>query len=331
MKRLLGCMIIALLAVVVMFALAACAQGCQHTEVTQTVEREAQALMEGTMRFTCNQCGNSRTEEIPATKSVKILAIGNSFSMDCVEYLWDICKSGGVENIVIGHLYYGGCSLDGHWQFMQTGSGAYTYYENSDGQWITYPGYQATAAMAREDWDYIVVQQVSGSSGMPDTYENLDKILHFIETRKTNPNAKILWNMTWAYQANSTHPDFSKYNRDQMTMYNAIVDTVETKILTNDRIAGVIPAGTAIQNLRTSYVGDTMTVDGYHLNHSHGRYTAALAWYAAITGGSPDDVTWFPSGHTSLSNHFTVISEAVRNAIETPYAVTESEYPVKNS
>ena len=331
MKHLLRCAITGLLTVAVMLAITACAQKCKHTEVTHTVERESQALREGIMRITCNQCGNSRTEEIPATKSVKILSIGNCFSMDCVEYLWDICKSGGVETTVIGHLYYGGCSLDGHWQFMQTESGAYTYYENTGGEWISNPGYQAAAAITREEWDYIVIQQVSGSSGIPDTYENLDKILHFIGTRKTNPNAKILWNMTWAYQANSTHPDFPKYNRDQMAMYNAIVDTVEAKILTNDGIAGVIPAGTAIQNLRTSYIGDAMTIDGHHLNHSHGRYTAALAWYAAITGGSPEAVTWFPAGYTSLSDHFTVISEAVRNAVETPYSVTKSKYPVRDS
>lgn len=319
-----------MLALLVLLGMTSCAQECPHDEVTQTVECEALALREGIMRVTCNRCGDTRTEEIPATKSVKILAIGNSFSMDCVEYLWDICKSGGVENIVIGHLYYGGCSLDGHWQFMQTGSGAYTYYENTNGEWIPNPGYQASAAITRENWDYIVVQQVSGSSGMPDTYENLGKVLHFIEARKTNPNVKILWNMTWAYQSDSTHGDFPNYNRNQMAMYNAIVKTVAEKILTNDGIAGVIPAGTAIQNLRTSYVGDTMTVDGYHLNHSHGRYTAALTWYAAITGGFPDDVTWFPSGYASLSNHFTVISEAVRNAIETPYAVTDSQYPIKS-
>lgn len=188
-----------------------------------------------------------------------------------------------------------------------------------------------TFLLLDDEGQYIVIQQVSGSSGIPDTYENLDKILHFIGTRKTNPNTKILWNMTWAYQANSTHPDFPKYNRDQMAMYNAIVDTVGEKILTNDGIAGVIPAGTAIQNLRTSYIGDTMTIDGHHLNHSHGRYTAALAWYAAITGGSPEAVTWFPAGYTSLSDHFTVISEAVRNAVETPYSVTKSKYPVRDS
>ena len=37
-------------------------------------------------------------------KSIKILAIGNSFSVDAVEYLWDMLDAAGVEEIVIGNL-----------------------------------------------------------------------------------------------------------------------------------------------------------------------------------------------------------------------------------
>ena len=35
---------------------------------------------------------------------VKILAIGNSFSSDCTEYLYSICKTGNVD-VKIGNLY----------------------------------------------------------------------------------------------------------------------------------------------------------------------------------------------------------------------------------
>lgn len=38
----------------------------------------------------------------------------------------------------------------------------------------------------------------------------------------------------------------------------------------------IIPTGTAIQNARTSFVGDHMNRDGYHLDLKIGRYTAAL-------------------------------------------------------
>lgn len=68
--------------------------------------------------------------------------------------------------------------------------------------------------------------------------------------------------MTWAYAENSTHSDFPRYDRDQMTMYNRIVAATNAKIDTNDRIFGVIPAGTAVQNARTSYIGDNLTADG---------------------------------------------------------------------
>ena len=80
-----------------------------------------------------------------------------------------------------------------------------------------------------------------------------------------------------------------------MTMYNAIVDTLKSTVLSKELIDGVIPSGTAIQNLRSSYVGDTVTRDGYHLSHTHGRYTAALTWYAYLTGGDVNEITWVPS------------------------------------
>ena len=47
-------------------------------------------------------------------KSVKLLAIANSFSDDCMEHVYGILKSLGVENIELGNLYIGGCSLDQH-------------------------------------------------------------------------------------------------------------------------------------------------------------------------------------------------------------------------
>ena len=45
--------------------------------------------------------------EPTAPKSLKILAIGNSFSTDSMQYLNQIAKCAGVETIVLGNLYYG--------------------------------------------------------------------------------------------------------------------------------------------------------------------------------------------------------------------------------
>ena len=51
-----------------------------------------------------------------ATKVIRILAIGNSFSEDAVEqYLYDLGKDAGYE-LIIGNAYRGGQGLESHWK-----------------------------------------------------------------------------------------------------------------------------------------------------------------------------------------------------------------------
>ena len=45
-------------------------------------------------------------------KTIKVLAIGNSFSEDAVEnYLYELAAAQG-DSLVIGNAYIGGCSID---------------------------------------------------------------------------------------------------------------------------------------------------------------------------------------------------------------------------
>ena len=259
-------------------------------------------------------------------KHLRILAIGNSFSVDGMEYLWDICKAAGIENVTLGNLYIGGCTLAKHWTNISGKKAAYKYNKNTAGSWVTTEDVSVQSAMQDEYWDVITVQQASGSSGLPDTYGKLGNILGWIEEHKPNPEAKILWHMTWAYQSDSDHKNFPNYDSNQMTMYEAITSTVQSTVLTDERIDGVIPSGTAIQNLRTSYVGDTVTRDGYHLHKGIGRYTAGLVWFSVITGRSVDDITWVPDSYKGISTQLSVVKESVKNALQTPYAVTDSTH-----
>ncbi|MGM9646463.1 MAG: DUF4886 domain-containing protein [Eubacteriales bacterium] len=235
-------------------------------------------------------------------KSIKILAVGNSFSVDAMQYLWDVMNSAGYTDITLGNLYIGGCSLDTHWSNISQDKAAYTYYKNTSGSWSNSTS-SVSAALAEEDWDIVTVQQVSQSSGNPSTYGNLDNILSYL--RETEPNAKIYWHMTWAYQGDSTHSGFAYYGNSQVTMYNAILSTVQNTV--SAKVDGVIPSGIAIQKLRATTVGDTLTRDGYHLNYGNGRYTAALTWLAYIEehffGNANwqkvvNSVTWTPSSYT---------------------------------
>ncbi len=254
---------------------------------------------------------------IRLSQPLKILAVGNSFSVDAMEYLWNICRAGGIGETVLGNLYIGGCTLQTHWQNILEAAPSYTYYKNTDGIWHSSPGTTLQQALTEEHWDIITLQQASGSSGIPSTYFHLKDILTFVEANKTNPSAQLWWHMTWAYQHNCSHKEFPDYNYSQKIMYQCIIDAVQFSVLKTNRFSGLIPAGTAIQNLRASYIGDVLTRDGYHLSFDHGRYTAALTWFAAL-GGSPEDVAWVPADYSYLTKDLAVIRESVRMAVEHP-------------
>ena len=258
-------------------------------------------------------------------KSISILAIGNSFSVDGMQYLYDILKADGAENIVLGNLYIAGCSLETHASNFSGNTAAYTYYKNTSGTWTSTESSKPLTALTERKWDYITLQQVSGNSGQSASYQPyLNKLLSIVKTNC--PGAKIYWHMTWAYQANSTHSSFANYSSNQTTMYNAIVSAVKGTILPISDFAGVIPSGTAIQNLRTSEYGDTVTRDGYHLSYDAGRLTAALTWAGILYGTDPLKITWKPSGYTFSETQGDAIRSAAADAIKTPYSVTKSAF-----
>lgn len=255
---------------------------------------------------------------------LKILAIGNSFSDDAMQYVYQVAKDAGIEKITLGNMFIGGCSLATHLYNAKNNKGAYDYRTNTNGTWSTKGGVSIRTAVMSEDWDFITFQQVSGYSGVSDSYDDLVELIGIVEP--LNPSARLAWHMTWAYKVGSSHSDFSKYNKNQMTMYNAIVNAVNEKILTNESIEIVIPSGTSIQNIRTSLIGD-MTRDGYHLSYGIRRYIASLTYVKALTGLSIDNSKNTPDDVDSYE--LKAIIEGVNNALAKPFEVTDSSYPLK--
>ena len=298
---------------------------CDHTNMQEVDRVEPLALADGSVTRVCSTCGHRETELLPATGSLKVLAIGNSFSADAVTHLQGLMKAAGLKNFVIGNMSIGGCSIDEHWGYAKTGEEAYSYSKRTYGE-KTSKKTNLDTALTDERWDVIVLQQVSNDSGLPSTYTNLQNLVDFVRNMSLNPNVKIMWHMTWAYQGDSTKSAFSNYKKDQMIMYNAILDTVNSQVLTKNEIVDVIPAGTAIQNLRTSYLGDTLTRDGYHMSYDVGRYTVGLTWLVKLTGASLGNLTWVPTDYPNIKNDLGAIKEAVLAAIETPFSITPSTH-----
>ena len=268
---------------------------------------------------------NYDVPEAPVTpKPLRILAIGNSFSDDAMEHLAEILVAEGYTDFILGNLYIGGCTLDGHKARIDSGAADYSFRVNTGSGWTT-TKQTIQYGLTYADWQIVTVQQASGSSGIVDTYKNMEYIINYVR-ETVDPFVKIYWHMTWAYQGNAGHAEFPKYDKNQITMYNAILNCVQKRIVGNLNVEGIIPSGTAIQNLRTSYLGDTLTRDGYHLSYDIGRYTAALTWYKELTGADITDLTVVPKQYGNIADHLPAIKEAVNNAVANPFEVTPSTH-----
>jgi hypothetical protein len=268
-------------------------------------------------------CGGNRApEKSSVPESLKILAVGNSFSDDAMEYLYQMLEQAGVREIVLGNLYHAGCSLEQHLDFAVNDKPEYEYRKNVDGSWKTVDNYVLCNAVFDEEWDYITFQQTSKTCGLAESYAPLTELIDYIES--LDVKAKFVWHSTWAYQQDSTHKSFPNYDNSQQKMYDMTIGCLTSQIETESRIDFTIPCTTSVQNARTSFMGDTLTRDGYHLDKNIGRYIAALTWCCKFTGASATDITYNPAPEIISESMLAAAQEAVNNAIKTPKAVTSS-------
>ncbi|WP_374163639.1 DUF4886 domain-containing protein [Arcticibacter sp. MXS-1] len=258
---------------------------------------------------------------VDAKNVIKILAIGNSFSEDGIEnYLYELGRAAG-DSLVIGNLYIGGCSLETHSKNAATNAPAYSYRKIAGGTKTVLEKQTMESAIKDEPWDYISFQQVSGKSGIYDSYfPYLTQVMQYVKERASNPKVKYILHRTWAYAGNSTHADFSRYNKDQNEMFKSIV-TATRKVMKNVKsLKFMVPSGTAIQNARTSAIGDHFNRDGYHLELNYGRYTAACTWFEALTGKSVIGNSYVPENVGKVKAN--IAQHAAHYAMKKPDQVT---------
>jgi len=254
------------------------------------------------------------------TNILKVLAIGNSFSEDGIEnYLYDLAKAAN-KQIIIGNMYIGGAPVKRHVDNAQSNKKAYAYRKiNLEGQKKNTKGVSLEEALKDEDWDFISLQQASPLSGQYDVImQSLPQLVEYV--KKLAPQAKLVYHQTWAYQQDSKHKGFANYDKSQTKMYNGIVGATK-KIDKSKVFTFVVPAGTAIQNARTSSVGDTYTRDGYHLELNYGRFTAACTWYEKLFGLDVRKNPWKPEKVTDVQAK--IAKEAAHKAVKKPFKVSK--------
>lgn len=220
-----------------------------------------------------------KNNPFPVYKStLKVLAIGNSFTDDPTAYLDDLVISSGIDRtklcLYVGVI--GGSSL-------QTWSEKYNSNETVDiTRKVGLASVSTTSGTLKQifsqDWDIVVLNQLSNLAiNYGSLNPHLKNLRSFIRQDCTNQKVCIAWQSVWSYYKDYTD------NPKGIIGWSDLCSVTKEQI-NKDGIDIIIPTGTAIQNARGSSLNTVhdITRDGHHLVFGIGRYIAACTWFQTL-------------------------------------------------
>ena len=219
--------------------------------------------------------GHIKTKEFDSrnagfTKYINILSIGNSYSRDCLSHVPYILKNVSPNiKLTIGLLYYGGCSLEQHYDFMANNQSVYEFcqYDYSTDKWTNIVSSKTIEyALAQKEWNIILFQQKSSDSINYNTCQPyLNNIIAWL-VNKLNYNFRAGWIETHAYASGYSGLSSLGISSDDMALKSA---ETSKSVIENTVLDFILPYGIAIQNARHTNLdnyGNHMTYEGTHLN-----------------------------------------------------------------
>ena len=300
------------------------------------------------------------TEPAEEAKILKVLTLGHSLAVDSCHMINMIAAlegTGEYEEIVIGTLYYSGCKLSQHVQFLQADSPEYNLYLSSTKTPDRAPEIMNSVTMQsalRFDYWDIIVMQAGGSevTSDMDISGNIDIIQNYVNENKLNPLAYFAWHMTWSRPADETLLDMyphspnghkeamAAYGFSREKYYDAIIKGVNNKILTDETFQLLIPTGTAMQNAWSSYMEDKDIQRDYAHANDFGRALTAYVWYCKLMGiehldeikldaipkqflKSTEDKS---QDRVLTEMEKAIMLESINNALAHPLEMTQSQY-----
>lgn len=257
-------------------------------------------------------------------KRLSVLSIGNSFSVDTMEHLAKIAKSFGYEDITLGNLYIGGCSIAIHHSNFKDDLGAYVFYENNGDGWQETKEFKIGDAIKKADWDFISIQHGSKNGSRysnPECYSLLPDLVKSI--KKSAPkHTKILFNLAWVAEPYSNRLEITEWNGNKELLFAKTCEITSNFVEVDCGIDFVTPTGTAIMNACETNARERLYRDGFHLSYDFGRFIAGLLFFAKLTNEPVDS---FPLTFNGLSDEDIKIAiSSVKNAITSPYKITKS-------
>ena len=285
------------------------------------------------------------------TKKLRILMIGNSFSVCVADDLHKIVKKTPDCKMLLTSAYIGGCTFNRHWQCIEKAEKDANHKPYTIRIWDTdkKSTYRKDNVnnLLKEEWDIITIQQGSSESWDFKFYEPAaGKLIAYI--KKHVPKAEIVIQQTWAYRVDDGR--LRRWKISQTEMYEKVSTAYRT--LAEKYKFRVIPTGDAVQLYRKAnkiqstaptaeqdpkklvhpalpdfnndIVGNSswrkdkktgkmrISSDPAHLNRN-GRYMQACVWFCALYGKTGADIKYIPKNVPNAKSLIQFAEEAVKN------------------
>lgn len=224
---------------------------------------------------------------------LKVLDIGNSYTEDSTHYLPELVKASGIDvsDMCLYRTMRGGASFKSWYDcYHDQDNAAYSIHKvvggitaNISGTAAANNGEQFRNTLINNDWDLIIIHQVSQYAPYYDKWEEnsnagyLSKLIRLI--RKHQPKATLGFLLVHSYWSGySANTEQSSLRRWKLIAESAM------KLRANYGIDFIIPYGTAIQNLRASSLNNDydLTGDGTHCANGLADYTAACTYFQSL-------------------------------------------------
>ena len=268
---------------------------------------------------------------LPA-KELKVLMIGNSFSICVGNYLPQMVKSVPGCKLTLTSAYIGGCSLDTHSKNLKEAEKNPKAAQYKINVWFSDKAARPSRRgnvlnlLKTEKYDIITIQQNSFNSFKYNTYQPYaDHLISVI--KKYQPQAEIVIQQTWSYRSDSWILTRDKLSNTEMyqgaaTAYRKLADAhglrvipmgdavqifrknnpppaykfLDKKALAKYRWPDLPPqAGDVVGNSRWIKKDGKMVifVDAIHLN-DRGEYLQAAVWFAFLYGRKTSEIKYIP-------------------------------------
>ncbi len=231
--------------------------------------------------------------------TIRLLAVGNEWSEEvCEQDLNGFFEAAG-QAVIIAWATKEDSDFAEQAALAQSGEAAFRYGKIVRGQKGIREGLSLSQVLKDEPWDFVSLQTQSSKAAEPESIDpGLGKLVKFVRKR-TPKKTRILYFQTWPYARQST-THWMAFGHNNVDMYPRLMAV--SKEFSEKYHLGIVPIGTTIENLRSSFSQQGDVRHGDHLNHTMGSYAAAATYYEAVTGRDARELTDRYAPYT-LENH----------------------------